>query len=103
MMVLLNLMILECMRELTQVKESYKCEICDDGFTKLDDFKVHKRIHKTFWCYMCGKCFIDSSNLKMHEGVHTGLQFGFSNVKLVLNLLLLQVIWGCIKEFTQGK
>ena len=56
-------------------KRSFKCDMCDHEFVRLNDLKKHARTHtgeRPFPCDECKKTFTQKHHLKEHKKVHTG-------------------------------
>ena len=56
-------------------KRSFKCDMCDREFARLDYLKKHARTHtgeRPFKCDECRKEFTKKNNLTRHKMIHTG-------------------------------
>ena len=56
-------------------KRSFKCDMCDHEFARLNYLKKHARTHtgeRSFPCDECKKTFARKHHLKEHKKIHTG-------------------------------
>ncbi|XP_069117964.1 zinc finger protein 665-like [Argopecten irradians] len=63
---------LELHRSLNVCYDMYRCVVCGDIFSSVENLCIHGAIHNVFFCSVCGRCYKTKTGLLRHQYDHTG-------------------------------